>query len=51
MKFIVTEVDRDYNTITETKIMEFETQQEADTWCRNETWTGYYYYNKLLEDT
>lgn len=49
MKFEVTEVDRDYNTITKTTIMEFASQQEADDWCRKETWSGYYYFNKLLE--
>jgi Cys-tRNA synthase (O-phospho-L-seryl-tRNA:Cys-tRNA synthase) len=49
-KFVVTEVDRDYNTVSDSKIMEFETQQEADAWCRNETWTGHYYYNKALEE-
>lgn len=49
MKFEVTEVDRDYNTITGSKIMEFDNQQEADDWCRNETWSGHYYFNKILE--
>lgn len=50
MKFVVTEVDKDYNAVTSSKIMEFETVEEADAWCRKETWSGYYYYNRLLED-
>jgi hypothetical protein len=50
MKFVVTEVDRDYNVITSSNIMEFDTIKEADAWCREETWSGYYYFNKPLED-
>ena len=50
MKFIVTEVDKDYNVITSTNIMEFDTIEEADAWCRKETWSGHYYFNKQLED-
>ena len=50
MKFMVVEVDRDYNSITSYKVMEFETVTEAKAWCHSETWSGYYYYCRVLEE-
>jgi hypothetical protein len=50
MKFVVTEVDKDYNVISSTKIVEFDNVEEADAWCRKETWSGYYYFNTPWED-
>lgn len=42
--FEIVEVDRDYNTITNILEMSFINLEEAEEWCRKESWTGYFYY-------
>lgn len=50
MKFIIQEVDRDYNAPTTSEIKEFDTVEEAAAYCKENTWSGYYYYYKILEN-
>jgi len=44
MKYTITEYDRDYNTVTDFFDKEFSTREQAEEWCRNESWTGYSYH-------
>jgi hypothetical protein len=47
--FEIVEVDRDYNTVTDIKSMEFESREAAEKWCRDETWTGHFYFVSKLD--
>ena len=42
--FDIVEVDKDYNTVSRIFTMQFADLKEADEWCRNESWTGYFYF-------
>lgn len=44
MKFQIVEFDKDYHAVTDTKIMNFNSQKEADEYCRKESWSGYSYH-------
>jgi len=49
MTFEIIEVDRDYNSVSDVKWMEFDSREEAEKWCKNETWTGHYYFVSSLD--
>ena len=49
MKFLITEVDRDYNAWVSDTVMEFNSTPEADEYCKNESWAGAFYYATQLE--
>lgn len=42
--FEIVEVDKDYNTVSRVFTMQFNQLSEAEEWCRNESWTGYFYF-------
>jgi len=44
MLFEIVEVDRDYGTVTKVDWKEFETRDDAEKWCRDESWTGFAYH-------
>lgn len=44
MKVFINEFDRDYGTVTDSITKEFQSIQEADIWCKENSWSGYHYY-------
>jgi hypothetical protein len=42
--YSITEVDRDYRTVSGHEVKAFENRAQADEWCRNASWTGYHYF-------
>lgn len=43
-RFHIHEVDRDYNSWVGCFVMEFSNLEEAMKYCKEQTWSGYYYY-------
>lgn len=41
---VIVEIDRDYRTVTDTKFVDFESDEAADAYAAKETWTGYQYH-------
>ncbi|MDF2809522.1 MAG: hypothetical protein K0S56_553 [Microvirga sp.] len=41
---VIVEVDRDYRTVTDTKFMDFSSDEAAREYARKESWTGYSYH-------
>lgn len=44
MKFRIIEIDRDYRAWSDTLYKEFDSLEEAENWCRDESRTGYDYH-------
>lgn len=47
--FRIVEVDRDYHRVTGVETKFFSTLEEAKSWARSESWSGYEYH--AYEDT
>lgn len=43
-RFYIHEIDRDYNSWTGSVIMGFPSKEEADKYCKEQSWTGHYYF-------
>lgn len=41
---VIVEVDRDYRAITDTEFKDFESDEAADRYAREKSWTGYDYH-------
>lgn len=41
---VVVELDRDYRTVTDTEFKDFQSNEDADRYAREKSWTGYEYY-------
>lgn len=51
-RFVITEVDKDYNSPTFSVIMGFHSEEEAKRYCKNQEWTGHYYiFEEIKEST
>lgn len=49
-KYQIVEYDKDYRTVADTFVMEFENLEQAEEWCRNKSWSGYTYYAKDIDE-
>ncbi len=43
MKFEIAEIDNDYRCYVGSEIMEFESKEDADKYCKNASWSGISY--------
>ena len=41
---VVVEFDRDYRTVTDTEFKDFPSNEEADKYAKDKSWTGYDYH-------
>lgn len=41
---VIAELDRDYRVVTDTFYMKFNSDEEAEAYCREKSWTGFSYY-------
>lgn len=44
MKVCIIEFDKDYHTVTGSEVKEFASIEEAQTYCHEESWSGYSYF-------
>jgi hypothetical protein len=44
MIFEIAEIDRDYNAYTGSTFIKAKSKEQADEWCRENTWTGHDYF-------
>jgi len=44
MKIEIVEVDNDYHCVTDIIFKDFDNIKEAEEWCKEESWTGKYYF-------
>lgn len=46
---VVIEFDRDYRVVTDTEFMDFPSNEDADKYARDKSWSGYTYYAMTWE--
>lgn len=44
MNVYIVKFDNDYHTMTDSFDKEFTSIEEAEQWCKDESWSGYTYY-------
>jgi hypothetical protein len=49
MRFEIVEIDRDYNAYVGSEFIEFESQEDADAYCKDRTWSGVSYYADKIQ--
>jgi len=50
-KFTIVEFDKDYKVVTGTAVKKFNSLEEAEEYCKKESWSGYYYFVENLNDS
>lgn len=48
--FYIHEIDRDYNSWTGSVIIGFASKEEADKYCKEQSWAGHYYFAEEISD-
>lgn len=41
---VIVEFDRDYRVVTDTELKDFSSNEEANSYAKDKSWTGYEYY-------
>jgi hypothetical protein len=47
-EYLIDEFDRDYRVVTRSFYMSFSSEDEANKWCLNNSWTGCYYFIRKI---